>query len=340
LLSQAAEELFPMDISKTAVGVLAGLCVAAGAGGAYFATRSDEPVPTGAIIEAPLVSPDPSASAVDESEAIIADDSPAPVASAAPPAASTRRAAPARTAPAQTSAPRERVDRVATGARPAAAPQFEPVPAPAYEPRVATPPALDPVQPREREPEPEPVRSVEPPQPEFEELIVSADSVVGLQVESSISSERARVEDEVLARVTRDVRVGERIAIPAGSTAHGEVTLVERGGRLKERARLGIRFTSVVLADGTRIPLETETIYREGDPVVGESAAKIGGGAIGGAIIGGILGGARGAMIGGSAGAGAGSAAVLAGGRNPATLPTGTPVTVRVTKPATVTLEK
>ena len=45
-------------------------------------------------------------------------------------------------------------------------------------------------------------------------------------------------------------------------------------------------------------------------------------------------------MIGGSAGAGAGTAAVLAGGRNPATLPSGTPVTVRVTKPATVTVEK
>jgi hypothetical protein len=196
------------------------------------------------------------------------------------------------------------------------------------------------VEPREREPEPEPVRAAEPPEPEFEELIVSADSVVGLQVETSISSERARVEDEVLASVTRDVRVGDRVAIPAGATAHGEVTLVERGGRLKDRARLGIRFTSVVLADGTRIPLETDTIYREGDPPSGESAAKIGGGAIGGAIIGGILGGARGAVIGGSAGAGAGTAAVLAGGRNPATLPSGTPVTVRVTKPTTVTVEK
>ena len=329
-----------MDISKTAVGVLAGLCIAAGAGGAYFATRSDEPAPTSAFTEAPLVSPDPSASAVDESEAIVADDSPAPVATAAPSAAPTRRAAPARTAPAPAPAPRERNDRLAS-ARPATTtPQYEPPPAPAYEPRVATPPALDPVQPRERDPEPEPVRAVEPPQPEFEELIVSADSVVGLQVETSISSERARVEDEVTARVTRDVRVGDRVAIPAGSTAHGEVTLVERGGRLKERARLGIRFTSVVLADGTRVPLETDTIYREGDPVTGESAAKIGGGAIGGAIIGGILGGAKGAVIGGSAGAGAGTAAVMAGGRNPATLPSGTPVTVRVTKPATVTVEK
>ena len=332
-----------MDISKTAVGMLAGLCIAAGAGGAYFANRSDEPVPTSAITEGPLVSPDPFASAVDESEAIVADDSLTPVAPAAPPAASTRRAVPTptpvRTPAPVNNAPRARTDQVAS-ARPSPAPQYDPAPAPTYEPRVATPPALDPVQPRERDPEPEPARVVEPPQPEFEELIVSADSVVGLQVETSISSERARVEDEVLARVTRDVRVGDRVAIPAGSTAHGEVTLVERGGRLKERARLGIRFTSVVLADGTRVPLETDTIYREGDPVVGESAAKIGGGAIGGAIIGGILGGAKGAMIGGSAGAGAGTAAVMAGGRNPATLPTGTPVTVRVVKPATVTVEK
>jgi hypothetical protein len=183
-------------------------------------------------------------------------------------------------------------------------------------------------------------RAPEPAAPEFEELIVSADSVIGLQVETSVTSERAQIEDEVVARVTRDVRVGDRVAIPAGATAHGEVTLVERGGKLRERARLGIRFTSVVLADGTRIPLETDTIYREGDPPSRESAAKIGGGAIGGAIIGGILGGARGAVIGGSAGAGAGTAAVLAGGRNPATLPAGTPVTVRVAKPATVTVEK
>src|SRR5687768_16744333 len=87
-----------MDISKTAVGVLAGLCIAAGACGAYLANRSDEPVPTSAITERPLVSPDPSAAAVDESEAIVADDSLTPVAPAAPPAAATRRAASTTTA--------------------------------------------------------------------------------------------------------------------------------------------------------------------------------------------------------------------------------------------------
>jgi len=190
-----------------------------------------------------------------------------------------------------------------------------------------------------RPPVPEAVETTEPAPPQFVELVVPAESVIGLQVETALSSENARVEDEVVARVSRDVRVDDRVAIPSGAKAHGQVTLVEQGGRMRGRSRLGIRFTSVVLADGTRIPLDTETIYREGESPTGESTAKIGGGAIGGAIIGGIFGGAKGAVIGGSVGAGAGTAAVYAGGRNAATLPSGTPITVRLIEPATVTVE-
>jgi hypothetical protein len=186
----------------------------------------------------------------------------------------------------------------------------------------------------------EPVVPPAPPQPHYLDLVVATDSVLGLQMETSVTSEKARVEDQVTARVTRDVRVGDRVAIPAGAVARGEVTTVEQGGKVRDRARLGIRFTSVVLADGTRVPIETDTIYREGDSPTGKSAAKIGGGAIGGAIIGGIFGGAKGAAIGASAGAGAGTAAVVAGGREAATLPSGTPVTVKLVKPATVTVEE
>jgi hypothetical protein len=315
-----------MDISKAAIGALAALCVAAGAGGAYFATRGSEPAPASFAVESPSVSPDPASQTVEQSEAIVtrapADaPPPAPSERQAPAARAASRVEPAPQAPARTQI--EAIDE-------------EPVPFVAREASLAMPPALEPARVVAFEPAP----PMEPPPPQFEDLVVEADSVVGLQVETSITSEDARVEDEVVARVTRDVRVGDRVAIPAGATAHGEVTLVERGGRLRDRARLGVRFTSVVLADGTRVPLETDTIYREGDPPGGESAAKIGGGAIGGAIIGGLLGGARGAIIGGSAGAGAGSAAVLAGGRNPATLPSGTPITVRVIEPTTVMVER
>ncbi len=328
-----------MDISKGTVGILAAVCLTAGAAGAYLAGRGSGPA-TEPTSQAQAISPDPSIAAsegsVEQSEGVIAEGPTADTVeprSVAParPAPAPRRAAPPAAAP--QSVPRSTAGRVASAPEPVVE---QPVYVPREEARVATPPAIEPV----RTFEPEPARAPEPPEPQFEELIVSADSVVGLEVETSITSESARVEDAVVARVTRDVRVGDRVAIPAGSKAHGEVTLVERGGRLRDRARLGIRFTSVVLADGTRVPIETETIYREGSGPGNESAAKIGGGAIGGAIIGGILGGARGAIIGGTAGAGAGTAAVMAGGRNPATLPTGTPVTVRVAKPATVTVEK
>src|SRR5207248_4312480 len=109
----------------------------------------------------------------------------------------------------------------------------------------------------ESRPIPEPAR-VEPQQPTFEELVVSANSVIGLQTETKLTSETARVEDRVEARVTRDVKVGDKVAVPAGSRAIGAVTQVERGGKFKEQARLGIRFHTLVLADGTRMPMSTE----------------------------------------------------------------------------------
>src|SRR5262249_58795066 len=87
-------------------------------------------------------------------------------------------------------------------------------------------------------PVPETVKPVEPvPEPphvpQFEQLVLPAASVIGLQMESSLSSERSRVEDRVDARVTRDVMSGGRVAIPAGSRVIGSVTLVDRGGEMK-----------------------------------------------------------------------------------------------------------
>lgn len=347
-----------MEIRTSTVAVIAASCITVGAAGAFIASRPARAPQTAAPVA------DVATGGVEQSEAVVSDaDTPvapadgspvkaapaapevAPRASARPDAARTAPAAPRTSRPASASSapPPTRESsppRAAQEAR-ASAPEVR-LPAPsAPEPRpvqpVATVAPAAPAAPAETF---EPAEPKGPPAPRFVDLVVSTDSVLGLQIETALTSEKARVEDEVVARVTRDVRVGDRVAIPAGAQARGEVTMVERGGKLKDKARLGIRFTSVVLADGTRIPLETDTIYREGDSPGGESTAKIGGGAIGGAILGGIFGGAKGAAIGAATGAGAGTAAVVAGGRNAATLPSGTPVTVRLIKPATVTVEE
>ena len=192
---------------------------------------------------------------------------------------------------------------------------------------------------RESRPAPEAGPSL-PPAPRFEEMTVPAEAVIGLQLESTITSDTARVEDRVEARVTRDVRANGEVAIPAGSRVLGSVSVVDRGGKMKERARLGVRFHTIILGDGTELPLQTDTVYREGESPSNASAAKVGGGAIGGAILGAILGGGKGAAIGAGVGAGAGTAAVMAGGRRPAEIRAGSPVTVKVLSPVSVTVER
>jgi type IV secretory pathway VirB10-like protein len=335
-------------------GLLAAGCLGAAGAGAYVAVRqNDRDVVVAATPAAPA------APAVAETEATV---TPAPaaasdvsVAPAAPainqPLEKPAAAKPsANKAPAARSARTERAaieprrstntpvhDRPALPARSSAPAATAPVVDPA--PPTATPPGRP-----ESTPVFEPPPAVElppaPPVREFVEVVIPASSVIGLQLESSLSSERAEVEDRVDARVTRDVTAGGRVAIPAGSRVVGSVTLVERGGKIKERARLGVRFHTVVFADGTELPIKTDAVYREGESPSGESARKIGGAAAGGAIIGAILGGGKGAVLGGAAGAAGGTAATMAGGRNPASLAAGTVITVRLSDPVSVDVEK
>ena len=170
-------------------------------------------------------------------------------------------------------------------------------------------------------------------------LVIAADSVVGLQVDTPVSTEDAEIEDNVEARVTRDVIVNDQIAVPAGTRVIGSVVLVESAGEIRGAARLGVRFHTVVLDDVFELPIITETVYREGKGRGSESAAKIGGAAVGGAILGAIFGGRQGAAIGSAAGAAGGTAAAMAGDAQPATLPAGSTLTVRLSRPATVTIE-
>jgi hypothetical protein len=343
-----------MFSNRLAFGALGVACIAAAAGGGYLASRQNTvPAPLAATSgPAPAASPDRPAPAVQETEAVVGDTkaaAPEPQASATSPkpASTAKRAEPApkpaaRNAPPGASA---RTNRPAANNTPGTLASSWPssqngqTSTPSASAPVDTTNPAHPADSQERAAQ-EPPRAPEPPQKTFEELVVSADSVVGLQTENRVSSDTARVEDRVDARVTRDVKVGDRVAIPAGTKALGNVTLVERGGKFKERARLGIRFHTLVLADGTQLPISTETIYREGDAPSTSAAQKVGGGAVGGAILGAILGGAKGAAIGAAAGAGGGTAVVAAGDRSNAVVQPGSQMTVRIISPVTITQEK
>ena len=335
-------------------------CVTAAAGGAYVATRHNSAEPATAVAAAPpsaAVAPTggavpPAAQPVAETEATVtAKTDRAPVVTqqaeraepverayrAERPIASNprrqdpsaaRKTAPAPANPGQTSPATQRT---------------VPMTAPAAQPEPQLPPVQAPAQPAPDLPRP-PVQAPPPPEeprvPQFEEVILPASSVIGLQLETHLSSERARVEDRVNARVTRDVLAAGRVAIPAGSRVLGAVTVVDKGGKVKGAARLGIRFHTLILSDGSEVPLQTEAIYREGESPSANSAKKIGVAAVGGAILGGILGGGKGAVIGGTTGAAGGTASVMAGDRNAVTVAPGTIVTAKLSSPATITVER
>jgi hypothetical protein len=334
-----------------AVGLLALSCVTAAAGGAYVAVRQNtDPAPASS---AATTSPAP---AVRETEAVVTPATPAPtaepvespratpVSSTAPATAATSGKTPAiepaRTRRAEPS-PKPAGRTPAPAARTAApVPATEPVAAPSL-PAETSPARVDnPAPPEPVRPEPARVEPAAPAPPEMIEVVVPSASVIGLQIESPVSSERARIEDRVEAKVMRDVSADGRTAIPAGTRAIGSVTLVERGGKVKERARLGVRFHTLVMADGTQLPIRTEAILREGESPTGDSARKIGGAAVGGAILGAIMGGKKGAIVGGATGAAGGTAVVMAGDRNAATLPVGAVVTVRLSSPLSIEVER
>ncbi len=310
--------------SKTVVLTLvAAGCIGAAGVGSYLAVRSGVAAPDAAPAPAPIETSAAAAGGRDQAASAAAPASPSVSPEPAP-----RPARPVQ-APARPSRMAARQTRPAP--RPAAAPnrplpQVGPLASPDMTDDVGTPVAMSVLKPP----------AAPPLEPAFDELTVPADSVIGIRLETAVSSETARVEDRVTARVTRDVTVGDRMVIPAGARLEGTVTLVELGGRLHHRARIGIRFTSVQLSDSLHVPIRTEAIMREGEPPEGEATSKIGASAVVGTILGAVIGGKKGAIIGGAAGAAGGTAVVAAGGPNAAELAAGTSLTVRLTEPALV----
>jgi hypothetical protein len=217
-------------------------------------------------------------------------------------------------------------------------PAPQPVAPPVIMPAATAPPQTE-VPPPAAQQVPDPVPTAAQPA-RFEELVLAADSVIGIRLESTVSSKTARVEDKVTAIVTRDVTVAGRTAILAGTRLEGVVQSVEAGGKFKNQARLGLRFTKVLLPDNSKLPIQTETIFREGESPSNEAVSKVGAGTVVGSIIGALIGGKKGAAIGAGAGAAGGAAAVASGDANNVIIMSGTLLTVRLTGPVTITIEK
>ena len=167
------------------------------------------------------------------------------------------------------------------------------------------------------------------------EITLPAGTLLQLRLGTTVSSRTSSVEDPVQATVRSAVVRSGMTIIPAGTPVSGYVTEARRSGRVKGRARVGVRFNAVRV-NGTLYNMRTSAIARQAEGTKKEDAAKIGIGAGAGAITGAIVDGKKGAAIGTAIGAAGGTGVVLATRGDEVSLGRGAAVTVRLTSPLTV----
>ena len=153
-------------------------------------------------------------------------------------------------------------------------------------------------------------------------LSIPRDSILLVELESSLSTDASQRGDRFQARVIEPREF-------AGATVDGRVTRVKRAGKLKGTAELQLSFETIHMPDGRSTGLNADvvelidmgnrddagTVDSEGG-VKGRSSTKDNVSKVGattgiGAIIGAVIGGGKGAAIGAAIGAGVGTGSVL-----------------------------
>jgi hypothetical protein len=170
---------------------------------------------------------------------------------------------------------------------------------------------------------------------EVREVTLPAGTVLSLRLDSTVASNSSRVEDGVQAHLRRPVVARGVTVLPTNAPVSGLVTQAKQSGRVKGRAVIAFRFTSV-RAHGEQYRVATSSVVRQAQGTKQRDAAEIALPAAGGAIIGALAGGGKGAAIGAAAGGGAGTGVVLATRGKEVRLGRGTLVSVRLTQPITV----
>jgi hypothetical protein len=174
-----------------------------------------------------------------------------------------------------------------------------------------------------------------PAAPVLREVILPRGTVLALELATAVASDSSVVEDSVRAKLVSAVTVDGQTIIPAGADVVGSVTEVGQAGRVRGRARVAFRFSSL-RSGAERHDIQTDTIAREAEATMRDDATKVGVGAGVGAVIGGILGGGSGAAKGAAIGGAAGTGAVLATRGQEVRLSAGDAVEARLSAPLTV----
>lgn len=173
-----------------------------------------------------------------------------------------------------------------------------------------------------------------PPKAKFREVTVPDGTRLAVKLDTTVASNASHPEDVVSGTLVNPVSEDDVLVLPAGSSVKGVVVSAVPSGKVKGRASLSIKFTSITVDDQ---PYVIAAPYgREAQATKGDDAKKVGIGAAGGAVVGAILGGGKGAAIGTAVGGGAGTAVVLSTSGDEVQWPAGTVIDVVLSQPVDV----
>jgi hypothetical protein len=166
-------------------------------------------------------------------------------------------------------------------------------------------------------------------------ITIPDNTAMDVTLNTALASDTSRVEQRVDGTLASPVVIDGVTVIPTGSALRGHVTNVDDSDKIKGRAELGFRFTTLTVGAVT-YDIDTKPLGYVAESTKKDDAVKIGVGAAAGAVIGAIAGGKKGAAIGTAVGAGAGTGVVLATDGKEIRLAEGRKLTVSLSNPLTI----
>jgi hypothetical protein len=151
-----------------------------------------------------------------------------------------------------------------------------------------------------------------------------------------VDSSKNHVGDIFHASLETDLNVNGVVVARRGSDVYGRLSSSDEGGKFSGRSELQLELTRLVI-DGQDYSLVSSDYNVQGKGRGGDTAKKVGGGAILGAIIGGVVGGGKGAAVGAAAGGGAGAGVQVLTKGQQVKVPSETLLEFRLQQPVTVT---
>lgn len=211
---------------------------------------------------------------------------------------------------------------------------------PTTEPSATSQPAAA-SQPKEAAPAPkEAAPAPPPPPPPPKKYVVASGTPVSVRTTGDVSSKTAQSGTDFEATLMSALTVDGHTIAKRGATVVGQVVNSDQGGRVKGKASLTLALKSLHLANGTTIPIATNSVTQVAKSGTGKNLKRTGIATGAGAAIGAIAGGGKGAGIGAGIGAGAGVATNLATRGPAADIPPETVLNFELTKDIVVVEKK